>query len=956
MNEQLTTLVTKIQNRRTAEVRQAALPVEGYFETTINGVPKRFWVTRYNVPKGDGPGRRPLHTDGEEVFNRNSPTVSLLLEHSGESAFTGDVRVLHGKGYVNHPCDVTVSLHSTYELDQNQPRQLEARWYGPTYQTLEERLPQLEEYLRLVEELRVQREREASLRRQAKTQRRPEPAEKQPESPELPSSSVSEVEEAAALAAVQAEAERAEQALRDWQQQQTLFTQTASHLRARLHGDPVQERVQHINLLRQPLIIDGGPGTGKTTTLILRLQRLLDVENLQYDPQLEVNLTTDDFRLLDRSANPPPFVFFAPNDTLADYLREAMVKENLAATSATVRTWDNYRAPLLRAFGLIGAAADNTPFVYAASAKPLYRFTGRLLNDLFDAFEFELTLNLEERINRALQQVDEANLTWPAGSFGWTLEKDLRDASAFDDIPSLFRRLTNLEAKSGEKVRQMDNRLRKAISEAANTLQAQLITRPEVQTATLAAIATDIVAKSTSALGEDAEDADVLDPTLTPEGQLKELGPERARLRRSLEELLRASLLVTGLPGRSLSARQKRLQAALGDLLPPVMTRLEVMPDLRNELVLSRLFGAFLYGPGEVLFSTVPAVFKRYRQENLYDEAARGSALRDAVDEVELQKLRSRPDASKALHPDEAELLLALMFRLVQALYRAAPSQYANSTHSYIQAYRQHTRPLVAVDEASDYSPLQLACITLLAHPRFSCVTLVGDLMQRLGARGLGSWDEYTALFTETAVCSFEVSYRQPKPLLEIASRLYAAQHGVTRPYRLSEHAQSVLNLQAVTHAPGLDAEGRLDWLVTRLHDANSLLPEANLAVLVRNQEAADSLKLAINEHPDFQARGGTARVCSAGSVGQANTLRIFPLDLIKGLEFDGVFIWEADQLDQGDADQLDLQRLVYVAISRASIFLGLSYVAQFPTTLTSVQELFAETDWQSQVRNSKLV
>jgi superfamily I DNA/RNA helicase len=375
---------------------------------------------------------------------------------------------------------------------------------------------------------------------------------------------------------------------------------------------------------------------------------------------------------------------------------------------------------------------------------------------------------------------------------------------------------------------------------------------------------------------------------------------------------------------------------------------------LRNELILSRLFGSFVYGPEELLLSTLPAIFKRYRQENLYDEAARGSALRDAIDEGELQKLRNRPDAPKVLHPDEAELLLALLFRLVQSFYRVVPSRYATSTHPYIQAYRQHCRPLVAVDEASDYSPLQLACITLLAHPRFTCVTLVGDLMQRLGARGLGSWDEYTALFTETEVCSFEVSYRQPKPLLEIASSLYAAQHGVTRPYRLSEHAQSVLNLRAITHAPNLDAEGRLDWLVARLYDANNLLPEANLAVLVRNQEAADSLKLAINEHPDFQARGGTARVCAAGSVGQANTLRIFPLDLIKGLEFDGVFIWEADQLDQGSADQLDLQRLVYVAISRASIFLGLSYVEQFPATLTSVKELFVEADWQSQVRNSQ--
>lgn len=950
MNEQLVRLVTKVQSRRTAEQRQAALPVEGYFEVVIDGVPKRFWVTRYNLPRGPGPGRHPLQVPGEDVFHRNSPTVSMLLERAGESSFAADVRVRKGLGFVNQRCNVKVSLHSTYELDQEKPCRLEARWHDPTYQPMVERLPEFKEYLRLVKKLELQREKEADLRRQA-TQRRPEVTEKQPDAPVLPDPAVAEAEEAAALAALQAETARDEQALLDLQQRQAYFTQTASQLRVGLHGDPVQERVQRTNLLRQPLIIDGGPGTGKTTTLILRLQRLLDVENLQYEPQLEVNLTTDDFQLLDRAASPPPFIFFAPNNTLAQYLKAAMTKESLQADDKTVRTWDNYRAPLLRAFGFIGATADNTPFVYVPSTRPLYRFTGRLLNDLFGAFEYELLFNLLERINSTLQQVDEANLKWPPGSFGWTLEQDLRDASAFDDIPSLLRRLLNLEAKSGERVRQMDSRVRKAIAEAATLLQAQLSTRPEVQTAALAAITIEPASQPVNSADGDAS-TDAPDRALTPEGQLKELGPERARLRRGLEELLRAALLLTGLPTRSLSSRQLRLQTALGELFSPVMARLEAMPDLRNESVLSRLFSSFLYGPEAVLFDTLPAVFKRYRQENLYDEAARGSALRDAVDEDELQKLRQRPDAAKALHPDEAELLLALMFRLVQALYRAAPGHYASSSHPYMLAYRQHCRPLVAVDEASDYSPLQLACITLLAHPRFTCVTLVGDLMQRLGARGLGSWEEYTAMFTETAVCSFEISYRQPEPLLEIASRLYNAQHGVIRPYRLSEHAESVLKLKAVTHAPGLDSEGRLDWLVRRLHDANGLLPEANLAVLVRDVSSANELEVAINNNVDFVSRGGTAEVCSSGSVGQANTLRIFPLDLIKGLEFDGVFIWEADQLEQQSTeDFLDLQRLVYVAISRASIFLGLSYVEHFPATLASVEDLFVKTDWQTQVQ-----
>jgi len=73
----------------------------------------------------------------------------------------------------------------------------------------------------------------------------------------------------------------------------------------------------------------------------------------------------------------------------------------------------------------------------------------------------------------------------------------------------------------------------------------------------------------------------------------------------------------------------------------------------------------------------------------------------------------------------------------------------------------------------------------------------------------------------------------------------------------------------------------------------------------------------------DGHALGDTARV------------RVFPVESIKGLEFEAVFYVGLDKMEEVHKDLLD--KYVYVGLSRARSFLAATYERQFPARLKAI-------------------
>src|SRR5690606_24414809 len=81
-------------------------------------------------------------------------------------------------------------------------------------------------------------------------------------------------------------------------------------------------------------------------------------------------------------------------------------------------------------------------------------------------------------------------------------------------------------------------------------------------------------------------------------------------------------------------------------------------------------------------------------------------------------------------------------------------------------------RNQILVDEATDFSPIQLACMAALADPRIDSFFVIGDFNQRLTKWGSRSEDELKWLFQDIDIKNVKIVYRQSRKLNEFANRL----------------------------------------------------------------------------------------------------------------------------------------------------------------------------------------
>ncbi|HEX7874414.1 MAG TPA: ATP-binding domain-containing protein [Sphingobium sp.] len=94
------------------------------------------------------------------------------------------------------------------------------------------------------------------------------------------------------------------------------------------------------------------------------------------------------------------------------------------------------------------------------------------------------------------------------------------------------------------------------------------------------------------------------------------------------------------------------------------------------------------------------------------------------------------------------------------------------------------------------------------------------------------------------------------------------------------------------------------------------------IAVLVPNKEMLAPLTAALNEQlSDLSLQ---AKAYSEGeAIGRDKDIRVFPIEHIKGLEFEAVFFLDVDRLAQDEPELFD--RYIYVGATRAATFLGIT-------------------------------
>ncbi len=105
--------------------------------------------------------------------------------------------------------------------------------------------------------------------------------------------------------------------------------------------------------------------------------------------------------------------------------------------------------------------------------------------------------------------------------------------------------------------------------------------------------------------------------------------------------------------------------------------------------------------------------------------------------------LAGNPD-SATVHPLEVDLLLCAMLFAAGAINRLVAKSFDSTYLSTptLTRYRDLFRNQVLVDEATDFSPLQLRCMSAIVHPATQSFFACGDFNQRITTWGSRSLKE----------------------------------------------------------------------------------------------------------------------------------------------------------------------------------------------------------------------
>ena len=298
--------------------------------------------------------------------------------------------------------------------------------------------------------------------------------------------------------------------------------------------------------------------------------------------------------------------------------------------------------------------------------------------------------------------------------------------------------------------------------------------------------------------------------------------------------------------------------------------------------------------------------------------------------------------ANKHIGAAELDILLYEMLRQVQEVLSARPRYiWSNSGIKVIEAAKGHLRSVVAVDEAPDFSWVQLGCMYRLAHPAWRSFAMSGDVMQRVTRTGLRRWEECNAFLPDLKVETLRLSYRQSRTLVRLARLMYERSTGQVAPFDSPYPEEPEPAPLVVT---GNDSYENCRWIAARIVEIYNIcgrLP--SIAVFVGTEadidEMTDGLEMWLSEHAI------SVEACHKGKVlGVDERVRVFAIEHIKGLEFHAVFVSGFDRIYAADDDLGE--KYLYLGLTRSTMFLAITLNAGFPEALGYVGDHFKLGDW----------
>ena len=677
-----------------------------------------------------------------------------------------------------------------------------------------------------------------------------------------------------------------------------------------LRDQPVLDQFQD-EIFRLPLnsrlLILGPAGTGKTTTLIKRLGQKLDQDILDEDDK-ELVATISQSTTTPHSQS---WLMLTPTELLKQYLKEAFAKEGIAASDQRIKTWQDMRHELARnVFGVLRSGSGTGSLVMKESLATITR--SAIVDSIhwfedFDHWQRSLFLDRLTNAGQALKDDPDSQIA----RLGARLFA-IADRSRPDAIASTFEALS----QSVDVTRGVLSQLREKSDAILKAELNRQLNRDRDFLAKLVEFIKDL--KATEA--EDDSD------------ELETEEDEDARPRSDTAVAMSGYMAaVRSLASGTVSRRMPKKNSVTARIISWLGSRVLTEDDLRELgrlLIPQSQLRAFVNPVRRYLdgVSSRYRAFRRLRrdQNSWYTDIA---------------------TTTTDVHPLEIDIvLLAILKSAGELLSRADILHNIDSpTWRHLKEVLDQYRMQVLVDEATDFSPVQLACMSGLAHPRSRSFFACGDFNQRLTTWGTRTSSEMQWACADLVTREISVAYRQTRQLNDLSSAIIELSGGIKPKVSLPPDVDNDGVAPALLEDPA--EESHIVWLAKRIVEIEGLVRQfPSIAIFVPSEAQVQPVAQALNSA--LQEQNFRVVPCPNGQVvGHQNEVRVFDVQHIKGLEFEAVFFVDLDILADEKTDLFS--GYLYVGATRAATYLGITCRKALPSILKPIRNSFV-SDWRS--------
>lgn len=683
----------------------------------------------------------------------------------------------------------------------------------------------------------------------------------------------------------------------------TIYIRKQGEMRYSLIVDPIQTKIKSQHLFDgTTIIINGGPGTGKSTTMIHRLAYLTDNYAIDEDEKMEIfnyKLNANQRNLLREAIKANrDWIFFSPSPLLKDYLAEAMKKEGLSNTYQKVWDWKTYCRMVMQVnYGLVGDESSKAPFRICFLNGTLFYQGYDIIGELTNFY-----LNQLRAIKNQLPKLktDGTVYEWTAITKNIGQKFEECDNYNIPKFVSLFNSLESVYDNDCKKLLREKNDIITDFSmDICDILEHDVDAKNNIKS--LIGLTLEFGESEQELFFEENEDNET-------DNKIEEKNNYDVKLLNEIQKWIKAYCYSKVNDQIQLDD----VQILVSDILIPLLDdKFDGKIQKIGEIMIFEQYAQYTRGVVAIMLNGLPARYKKFRthlSQSKY-EGCNLKLLRDI----------SQRKQGKELHHQELSLLLGFVNTIVKHVKATTK---ASIKHQYIEAYDEVSRPIIGIDEATDFSVCEIYAMQSLMTQEFNSLTLCGDMMQRLTTYGIKSWDELDGVVPKPHIVDLKTSYRQSKKLLNVARQIHTDTLNMAPSYKAFMKSNKV---PAPLVYIDNDERAKIQWISKRISEVyrayGELLP--SIAIFVNDKgyipKFIDNLKgcefFTMNHIDVLDGSKDNSNITG-------NHICVYPIDVVKGMEFDVVFF---NNIDNSSADTEILKRYIYVGVSRAAFFLGIT-------------------------------